>query len=302
MAQTHITPGAAIDPQLDAADFRHLIAFREAHKERSYTKAADRLSTTRRSLLRMIDHLEATFHCRLFEEGRDGLLTPSPFAERLYNDLRFLSASLERFRDHVEAVHKNGRVLHIGSSPGMFRTRTFRHLFRELQSITGLRASYASFHPEDAAKVLTSGHCDLYFGCWNAPAKRFVTHDVGSVPFRTFVRHKPGRAERPARNPSAGAGPSFIVSLDGKLPKPGEPGWQPLPETRWLHWLDHPEECPEGTVVCAPDMPVDPELWAEGDEVEAARQPLHANFLRQHPYEFLPALADRIITRLTLPS
>lgn len=284
------------DPKGGMVDFRHLSAFQRVYQERNYSHAGYGTFTTRKSIVRMMQNLERTFDCPLFTEGLRGELVPGPFAERLNNDLRFLTAARHRMKDHITAIHENGRVVHVGSSPAVFRTREFRNRFRGLQSLDGIRVCYSPIEAADAGKALISGHCDLYIGCWAGSAGRFVTQDAGTVSFRRYQRGSPG--EIGTRKVDC-----LLVSLDGKMPdhpvyQESDGEWQVLDEARWLYWLDHPEDCPVGTVVFGPDVQIDADYWqAEEDSDFGKSQPLHASFLRQHAYEFLPTLMNKILTR-----
>lgn len=285
------------DQMLGSVDFRHLGAFQRVYQEKSYANAGQDIFTTRKSVVRMMQNLERSFECSLFDEGLLGELIPSAFAERLFNDLRFLNTARHRMKDYVEAIHEKGRVLHLGSSAAIFRTREFRSLFREFQALDGLRVSYSPIDSTDAGKALVSGHCDIYIGCWTGTTSRFVIQEAGCVTFKPYRRASCGTSEIPKAA-------HFIVSLDGQIssatPIPDR-GWelQPLADSQWLHWLDHPEDCPPGAVIFGPDVQVDPDCWQVMENVPEAsfQRPLHASFLRQHPYEFLPGLVSRIQAR-----
>lgn len=298
--KNHAAPADG-DSKWDSVDFRHLSAFQRVYQEKHYANAGQGIFTTRKSIVRMMRNLERSFDCDLFSEGLRGELVPSAFAERLHNDLRFLNAARHRMKDHIAAIHENGRILHVGSSTAVFRTSEFRNLFRELQALDGIRACYSPIHSADAGKALVSGNCDLYIGCWAGTGNRFVTQGAGAVAFRLYQR-KPNDA-----TPDNGGNTvvnSYIVSLDGQIPKSGAPSdetgkWQPLDDSLWLYWLDHPEECPGGTRILGPDVQIDSERWEVRDESRgrAVSQPLQASFLRQHPYEFLPMLVGKIQNR-----
>ena len=51
--------------------------------------------------------------------------------------------------------------------------------------------------------------------------------------------------------------------------------------------------------IIGPDVQIDTEHWQTYDEDSGSggSQPLHASFLRQHSYEFLPLLMTKIQTR-----
>lgn len=279
------------DPRLESVDFRHLAAFQRVYQEKNYTNAGQRIFATRKSIVRMMQNLEKSFGCVLFHEGLRGELHASAFAERLYNDLRFLNAARHRMKDHIAAVHEQGRILHVGSSSMVFRTGEFRNLFRELQSLDGIRICYSPVESADAGKALVSGICDLYIGAWTGTANRFSTSVAGNVAYRTY--------RRAAANGSVEA-ETHVVLLDEcgpELPRSssGKEKWRTLESSKWLYWLDHPDECPESTVIFGPDVEIDPRQWVVTDAPSGVEAwlPIHASFLRQHPYEFLPALARR---------
>lgn len=282
------------DPKAGVIDFRHLNAFLKVYQEKNYSHAGYGIFATRKSIVRMMQNLERSFDCNLFTQGPRGELVPGAFAERLFNDLRFLSAARQRMKEHITAIREAGRVLHVGSSPAVLRTRQFSNLFRGLQSLDGIRPCYAPVEASEAGKALVSGHCDLYIGCWTGPVSRFMAQDAGLISFRRYRRGAPG--ETVARATSC-----HRVSMDGRMPAPPvfpEGGWQMLDESRWLYWLDHPEECPAGTVVFGPDVQIDTEYWQiDEDSGFGESQPLHASFLRQHSYEFLPLLMTKIQNR-----
>ncbi|MES2659469.1 MAG: LysR family transcriptional regulator [Verrucomicrobiota bacterium] len=302
MTDSENQPGSQVeDPKLDSVDFRHLSAFQSVYQEKSYTGAGLGIPAARKSIVRMIQNLERDFDCRLFIEGSRGQLVPTPFAERLFNDLRFLNTARHRMKDHICAIHESGRVLHVGSSAAVFRTQEFRALFRELQTADGIRACYCPIDSADAGKALVSGHCDLFIGCWSGKGSRFVTHEAGGV-FYQFYRRGPGGAQKDLM-PRA-----CVVSLYNQVPDlppvpDGCDSWGILNESQWLYWLDHAEECPNGTLILGPEMQVDPGCWqvVENQPESPVSQRLHVSFLRQHPYEFLPALARKIQNRIVEP-
>ncbi|MBK1881288.1 LysR family transcriptional regulator [Luteolibacter pohnpeiensis] len=282
---------------MEAADFRHLNAFQCVYEEKSYTNAGHALHTIRKAIRRMIDHLEEAFECQLFKDEELGKLSPSPFAERLFNDLRFLTATQRCFSEHIRNVRQNGRVLQVGSSSAVFRTRAFRYLFRKLQLMRQIKISYTSVEPDDAGRFLVSGYCDLYIGCWSGNTKRYISEEVAETTFALYVPTDRAADYSDGHLPENG----YIVSLDGveidpaKLPRLCK-GWESLPEEKWLLWLDRPDQCPDDVVIFAPEASINLSHWAAVGPVGFSniRQTLRATFLRQHPYEFLPALTQKI--------
>ena len=50
---------------------------------------------------------------------------------------------------------------------------------------------------------------------------------------------------------------------------------------------------------CQREAPCDPTHWTSVEPDTAAKREIHVQFLRQHPYEFLPALVSGIKTRMS---
>jgi len=274
-------------------DLRHLSAFQQVYVTRDYTAAGHDLNTNRKGIIRMIERLEQTFQSKLFTPESRTTLQPSPFADRLYNDLRFLNTAREALHEQVAEIRASGRLLRIGSSPSVFRTEIFRTIFRTLQTSDRLRTSYVPVKSGDAAKALAAGTCDLHVGCVSRPSARFNEEKIGEIRFK--ILEKKGRAD--AGDPQS----PFLVSLDGCVPESTKPlaSYRALDETRFLHWLDHPEDCPDGTRILAPDIPRDSVHWIPEELLLEIRQPIHIQFLRQHPYEFLPSLVKGLKSRMS---
>ncbi len=204
-------------------------------------------------------------------------------------------------KDHISAIHENGRVVHVGSSTAVFRTLEFRSFFRELQSLDGIRACYSPVDCENAGKALVSGHCDLFIGCWRGTGSRFVTHQAGVISYRMYRRG----SVIPEKESAHRACAVFLYNQNPELPPlpEGHQTWEIIDESRWLYWLDHADECPVGTLILAPEAEVDPDWWCAVDEQPTCpvSQPLNVSFLRQHPYEFLPTLVMKIENRTGCP-
>ncbi len=286
--------------QWDSVDFRHLNAFQRVYQNRNYAHAGLDMFGTRKSVVRMMRNLERSFECELFKEGAHGELTPSVFAERLHHDLRFLNTARQRMEDHIAAVYENGRVLRVGCSAAVFRTREFRHLFRGLQSQEGIRTRYSPINLADAGKALSSGKCDVYIGGWTGTDNRFTSRVVGDIAFRLYERKSDGAAAASENDTTPN---SYVVVLDSEILSAGAPRsetsqWLLLEEAWWLSWLDHPEECPPGTRILGPDVQLDPEYWEPREEMtKIIKQPLAVSFLNHHPYSFLPTLVGSIQPR-----
>jgi DNA-binding transcriptional LysR family regulator len=272
-------------------ELRHLAVFQQVYITKDYTMAAHDLNLDRKGILRVMERLEHVFRNPLFTEPRRGVLEPSPFADRLFNDLRSLNAARESLHQQVEEIRAHGRPVRIGASPMVFRSSIFRNLFRDLQISGKIRACYIPIPVDEATKALTGGTCDLHIGCVSVSVSRFISHLLGHLPFQML--------KRMGADPS---GPSFkpwIVSSDEMRAEPITDeidGYTPLDETQFLHWLDHPEECPPGTLIFAPEIPVSSSHWEIIATAPPAATAVQLRYLRQHPYEFLPALVNSIKT------
>jgi len=284
-------PGEPVLPEL-----RHLTAFQQVYLVRDYTSAGHDLNTDRKGVLRMMDRLEQAFRNPLFSEPRRGVLVPSPFADRLFNDLRLLNVARESLSEQVADIRHNSRPVRIGGSPIIFRSTIFRSVFRDLQLSGKMRATYVSVAAEEASKALASGTCDLHIGCIPASGSRLVSRFLGSLAFRML--------ERKGAEAGATRGTPWIVSSEEMKVEPmtGEiTRYRPLEEAQFLHWMDHPEGCPAGTLILAPEIPVDGNQWNIIEGGPSASTGVHLRYLRQHPYEFLPTLANGIKIQITPP-
>lgn len=276
-------------PPIQLPDLRHLTAFQHVYLTRDYTLAGHDMHTSRKGILRMLERLEQTFQSRLFHAEGRGSLVPTPFAERLYNDLRFLNSARESLHDKISEIRKSGRPLRVGASPLIFRSEIFRSVFRSLQSLERVRTSYVPVKPGDGSKALAAGVCDLHVGIGNPDASRFAGESLTDLPFMLFTRAgKPGDDTK-----------SYAVAPDGTTPPSGsENTFIPLDKTTFLRWLDHPEECPAGTRVLAPSIPYDPAYWIAETSPCGGSETVSIRFLRQHPYEFLPSLVRSLKQRI----
>jgi DNA-binding transcriptional LysR family regulator len=80
-------------------------------KSRNLRRAAADLHMTQPSATRLLQDLEGTFSCLLFERSRSGM-TPTIYGEALIRHARWVLAGLESAREEVEALAKgaSGRV------------------------------------------------------------------------------------------------------------------------------------------------------------------------------------------------
>lgn len=278
----------------DAApvELRHFTAFQQVYLTKDYTAAGYDLNTDRKGILRMMERLEITFNSQLFTEARRGVLIPSPFADRLFNDLRFLNSAQETLAGQVAQIRDHGRPVRIGSSAIIFRTTLFRTLFRDLQISGKIRTSYVPVKPADGTKALTNGYCDIHIGCGELKMGRFEARKIGELAFR--VMEKKGSVDGDT------SGEPWLVSSEEIPLAPTRPGvmrYRLLEEQHFLRWIDHPEECPPGTTILAPEIPVNEAHWNIRESTDQGACDISVCYLRQHPYEFLSSLAGGINTQ-----
>jgi DNA-binding transcriptional LysR family regulator len=289
------------EPASASLDLRHFDAFQQVYRARDLTVAGHELRTTRKTMRRMMDNLEKAFQCPLFSEPTRGQLVPSPFADRLFNDLRFLNSAQQLLEERIQATHDAGRILRVGTSPTVFRTSVLRTVFRTLQTIQGIRPTYVPVQADESSKAIASGNCDIHIGTRPCEEKRFLCEVITHLDLIPIARTGDGMMRNISHTGTISA---HVVSLDHKTPTfkfPSHLNLRALPESNWLRWIDHPEECPAGTIIFAPDVPSDTTHWsrADSENLSPLQKPLYLTCLRQHPYEFLPSLGGVIQSRLS---
>ncbi len=276
-------------------DFRHIEAFRVVYEEGCYNAAAITLGATGRSVKKSMKDMRMILGGEMFTEGRDGTVSPTAFGTRLFNDTRQLDLAMARLIEKAEVIRSQGRVLRVGTTPAIFRTSAFRTIFRELQTMEGFRLSYVQLGKVGCAKALQQGLCDWYLGFDGGLGERFASAHIMEIPLRDYIRGRSTGARRTAlHSPTP---PERCASgRRGKLPG----NIIPIPEERWIHWLDHPADCEEGILVRSPEMAMDSRFWTELEETPggSGTLALHATHLKHHPFEFLPGLAAEVQNRI----
>lgn len=271
--------------------YRHIEVFRHVYQERDYASAGFGLGSTGRSVKKSLKDIQNILGVELFTEGCDGEAIPTPFAERLFTDTKGLDSAMNLLIEKAEFIREQGRVLRVGATPAIFRTTLFRAAYRELQAMEGFRIRYVQLSQEVASKALLRSCCDLYLGFDDEEGERFVSEKIAMIPLKEYVRGENSRDFRHSVHSPKLSLPCG-KSKQEKLPK----NIILIPEERWMHWLDHPADCEEGTFVRAPEMSLDSKFWTETklDAGGCGQLSLQAIFLKQHPFEFLPKIAGRL--------
>lgn len=272
--------------------FRHLDTFRRVYEDGTYLGSRAGFGETIRTVRKSLRDVTMAFGSELFADAGEGSVLPTPFGERLFNDTRALDLAMGRLMEKVGETRDHGRILRVGTSPAIFRTSVFRSVFCELQSMDGFRLSYVQLGKEDYAKSLQQGLCDLYLGINENACERFASQFIADIPVREYQRGDPGSLQRKDLHSVIRQKPV------GRGKRPGSAIL--IPEEKWIHWIDHPAACEEGVMVRAPEISVDPRFWNEVDSVSDGRETisLHAVFLKNHPFEFLPKLSSRLRERI----
>ncbi|WP_411826712.1 LysR family transcriptional regulator [Luteolibacter sp. AS25] len=283
------------DEFLDALSIRHFNVFRTAFIEKDISAAATEMFTDRRAVLKIIQVIEKAANDQLFIHKSDGTISPTAFGERLFNDTNRLERHVRALSATAQRIRERGRVLRLATSPSIFRTQAFRSIFASLGKKKEFRLSFVPVAPEAAGSALSQGRCDLYIGHEKLEGDRFAAEHISTLQIREYCR---------GETPEGGVRPRYSVVRPETIAKPkpskrrvvNSADYLALDETEWVRWLDHPQLCDEGTRVLAPQVETDPRFWTALDEQDGKTTglELHACRMRQHPYEFLPALCNSL--------
>lgn len=262
--------------------------FRQVYEDGCYSIAGSTCGTTVRGIKKLLSDMSGAFGIDLFSEADYGKVRPTAFGERLFNDTRTLDLAMSRLMEKVGSIQDHGRVLRVGTSPSIFRTSVFRAVFCELQAMEGFKSSYVQLGEEGYAKALQHGLCDLYLGFESHVGDRFSTESIAKIPLKNYLRGCPNSVRQTivhnlASQPSSGR-ERLPVNINY------------ISEERWIHWLDHPADCKEGTTVRSPEMSLDSRFWTEveTDPKQSHDLALNVIFLKQHPFEFLSKIPSKL--------
>ena len=268
-------------------DYRHVEAFRRAYVEHDFTRAADAMFSSKRSIARLLKDMENICGGRLFNAPNLADLSPTPLGDRLFTDTGNLERAMEALLFRIKEIRDQGRILRVSTTPGIFRSDRFREIFRDLQAANGIRLSFVPSLGKDPGKDLAQGKYDLFLGLSSRFADRFSYTEVAKIPLHGYLR---GVIDQDKAS-------GDFYTLDSIHTTPA--GVKLITDEDWLHWLDNPLECPTGTRLVMPAVSTDARFWTEipipADWQQSAR--LHATYLHQHPYEFLPRLCSELKSR-----
>jgi DNA-binding transcriptional LysR family regulator len=207
------------DIDLRRLDLNLLVTFEVLMTERSVTRAAERLNRTQSAVSHALARLrEQVGDPLLIKMG--GRMTPSPYAERLIDDVRPILRSIQRV------------LLPPQPFDAATSTRTFRiavsdiapSLFSRLMAAATRAAPHVTIdwvtETPQTALAVADGQIDVAFvaSALKLP-EGIARHEAGDIPWATFMR-----ADHPARDdwsPAAwGRWPHVLVQIGNSLQSP----------------------------------------------------------------------------------
>ena len=276
-----------IRSQTPCPDYRHVEAFRRAYAERDFSRAASAMFSSKRSIARLLKDMENICGGRLFNAPNLADLSPTPLGERLFTDTGNLERAMEALLFGIKEIRDQGRILRVSTTPGIFRSDRFREIFRDLQAANGIRISFVPSLGRDPSKDLAQGKYDLFLSLGSQFGDRFSCSEIADIPLSGYIR---------GVFTSDTASDEFHT-LDSIRSAPA--GAKLMTDEDWLYWLDNPLECPSGTRLIVPEVSIDARFWTETPTPPTWQlsATLHATYLHQHPYEFLPRLCTELQSR-----
>ncbi len=281
----------------------HLRAFNALMNEGSVSRASLELRTSPSNVRRIWQSLEEQIGDRLFVSNENGETRPTTAAKLLDREMIALLDEMGRFEASVQRIHRTGRTLRLGADRNVFNTRHFGRLFNVLRQDTRFRVSFVEVGGDDGRGALEAGGCDMVFAVDGMPGRRFESRDLPPMPFDVACARP--REGEPALNPSALADldwsladfamNSLAMDRLRTIEASGAGNGRLCSQLQFMRWA---EERPEGdteAVVC-----VQPASFGRSPQVSfvplesIAGFPLCVTYLRQHPYEFLPTIADQM--------
>ena len=168
---------------LPAISFRQLEVFGVVCREGNYANAALELRSTRANIKRVCDDFEKAVGRRLFEEGPDRTLRPTPFAEGLLGQITPLSRALRRLGDGVKSLHEKGRILRFAAAGEFFRGGLFTDFLTRLQISDTFRPCFLRIETKRFRTALLNAECDVYFGVGISPSDRLDLVNLAPIPW-----------------------------------------------------------------------------------------------------------------------
>lgn len=289
----------------------HLRAFTALVAEGSVSRASLELRTSPSNVRRIWQSLEEQLGDRLFVATRSGEVRPTPAARLLDREMSPLLEEIRRFEASVQRIHRQGRTLRLGADRHVFNTRHFGRLFKTLRRDERFRVSFVEVAEEEGRGALEAGACDMLFAVDGMPGRRFESQELPPLKFDVAVARRGAEAEAadsmsPADlmklNWSLAAFARTAVALDTlrKIEACGAGNGRLCSQNQFLRWAE--EERGQGekeneteAIVCVPPASFTGQPQVYFLPLEAvAGFPLNVTYLKQHPYEFLPAVARQM--------
>ena len=281
----------------------HLRAFSTLVAEGSVSRASLELRTSPSNVRRIWQSLEEQLGDRLFVSDRSGEVSPTPAARLLNREMSPLLEEIRRFEESVLRIHRQGRTLRLGADRHVFNTRHFGRLFKTLRRDERFRVSFVEVAGEDGRGALEAGACDMLLAVDGMPGRRFESQELPPLKFDVaFARHREGAGSlSPAylmnMNWSLAAFAKTAMALDTlrKIEACGAGSGRLCSQNQFLRWAEEREQSETEAIVCVPPASLHshPQVYfLPLDSV--AGFPLNVTYLKQHPYEFLPAVARQM--------
>lgn len=271
--------------------------------EGSVSRAALELRTAKGNVRRIWADLEEQLGEPLFTAEGPGKIEPTRAARRLEQEMGGLLDEIRRFEEAVRKIHQAGRVLRLGADRHLFNTSHFGKLFATLRADPRFRISFVEVEAEDGRAALESGACDLLFTEESPTGRRFEAHDLPSLPLDVACADPVEACD--------GLEPEGLAELDwalaafssrglaertlDRLRREGGGRGRLWKRQDFLRWAEVPEQTETRAVICI--RPNACERWSRVSFLPLRFDtcyPLQVTWLKQHPYEFIPAIVEQM--------
>ncbi|WP_081886071.1 LysR family transcriptional regulator [Haloferula sp. BvORR071] len=288
----------------------HLKAFTALMAEGSVSRASLELRTSPSNVRRIWQSLEEQLGDHLFVSSPTSELRPTSAARLLDREMSPMLEEIRRFEASVKRIHQHGRALRLGADRNVFNTRHFGRIFNSLRRDERFRISFVEVEADEGRSALEAGACDMFFAVDGTPGRRFESQDLPPLRFDVACTHLQS-FDRPLSlgeladlNWSLAAFAKTAVALDTlrKIEASGAGSGRLCSQHQFLRWAEELTEGETEAIVC-----VQPASFSRMPQVSfvpldsAAGYPLSVTYLKQHPYEFLPTIAqqmDRVLSAL----
>jgi DNA-binding transcriptional LysR family regulator len=292
-------------------DPEHLRVFSALLAEGSAARASLELRTSRSNVRRVWHHLEKQIGERLFTDREEGGIEATAAGRRLEREMTRLQEQVRRFESRVRKMHRDGRVLRLGADRHLFNTGHFGRAFQTLRGDPRLRIAFVEVTSADSRSALESGACDLLFSVDGIPGRRVESRELPPMPLEVACAGTP-----PASSPLPPAElsrrcwslaelagtPRAMATLQWLRSSGGGEG-RLCSQHHFLRWAEDTTMDETDAIVCVKPMSHHrlPQVTFVPLGMDAG-YPLSVSCLRQHPYEFLPALIEQVNRALAAPA